>query len=169
MIVMHGERLYGKVDHVPGLFYVATRFFYLQYIPLIPIGSVLILEGTEKDGNFQGARIPFSVKSMLVAWLRTGLVIGGVCLAFAGIAVIGDQHDLSEGLGLIAAGIGMWVVMWLSYRWLRARVPRALELATFVGIPPEFVARVYANNGMIPNDDPNVPDTEYSNTLRDSP
>jgi hypothetical protein len=39
MIIVWGSRLYGKVDAVPGLFHVATRFGHIWYLPLIPMGS----------------------------------------------------------------------------------------------------------------------------------
>jgi hypothetical protein len=50
--------LYGKVDQVPGLFFVATRFFDVQFIPLVPLESFLVFEEVEgrklKPGGEQG-------------------------------------------------------------------------------------------------------------------
>ena len=37
-----GRRLYGKVDEVPGVCHVATPFFHINLIPLIPFQSVVV-------------------------------------------------------------------------------------------------------------------------------
>jgi hypothetical protein len=42
--VFFGLRLFGKVDQRPGLFHVATEFFYLKFVPIAPARSYLILE-----------------------------------------------------------------------------------------------------------------------------
>src|SRR5437762_2645960 len=44
MLLVWGSKLYGRVDDVPGMFYVATRFGHLWYLPLIPMGSFVVLE-----------------------------------------------------------------------------------------------------------------------------
>jgi hypothetical protein len=78
MIIIHGTRLYGKVDQVPGLFFIATSFFYLQFIPLFPLGSFLVLEGTTKEGGgFSGRKLGWSGKSIFFAYFRLALFIGG--------------------------------------------------------------------------------------------
>ena len=71
MIVIHGSRLYGKVDRVPGLFHVATRFFHIYYIPLIPLGSTVVVAET-KEG-WKGIKVGLSLKSILITW---GRIIG---------------------------------------------------------------------------------------------
>ena len=43
MIIVWGTKLYGKVDEVPGMFHVATRFFHLWYIPLVPLSSAVTM------------------------------------------------------------------------------------------------------------------------------
>jgi hypothetical protein len=83
MTFIFGTRRFGKVDHVPGLFYVVTSFHHLWFFPLIPVESYVIVEGT---GGRRGLPIALCLKSVLIAWLRGALyvstffVTGGVVL-----------------------------------------------------------------------------------------
>ncbi|HEV3116010.1 MAG TPA: hypothetical protein VGY58_03080, partial [Gemmataceae bacterium] len=80
MLVIHGTSLYGKVDQVKGLFHVATLFFHLNWIPIIPRASYLILERASA-GASQGIPLGMSGKSILFAWGRCALLIGGCFVA----------------------------------------------------------------------------------------
>src|SRR6267154_1566295 len=85
MIILHGTRLYGKVDQVPGLFHVATQFFYLQFIPLFPLASYLVFDGTGRDdGGFAGRKIGFHGRSIFFAYARLALFLGGCTTAIIG-------------------------------------------------------------------------------------
>ncbi|MEZ6055673.1 MAG: hypothetical protein R3C01_03120 [Planctomycetaceae bacterium] len=74
MVIVWGSGLYGKVDEIPGLCHVATKFGHLYYIPLIPVDSVVVFEKTA-DG-WRGIEIGVSLKSVLVAWFRAVMSIG---------------------------------------------------------------------------------------------
>jgi hypothetical protein len=74
MVYVWGSRLYGKVDSVKGLFYVATKFGHFDYFPLIPMGSWVITEQT--GSGWRGVPIPVSVKSILMGWFRAASVLG---------------------------------------------------------------------------------------------
>src|SRR3954466_4220447 len=66
--IIFGSRLTGKVDEVPGLFHVATRFGHVYYLPLFPLQSYIVLG---RDGRrFRGVPIPLNTKSVLLAWAR---------------------------------------------------------------------------------------------------
>src|SRR5688572_788398 len=69
MVIIWGVRFAGKVDAVPQVGHVATRFFHLYYVPLIPVGTFLVTD--ERDDAFSGLPLPLSPKSILVGWLRT--------------------------------------------------------------------------------------------------
>jgi hypothetical protein len=73
MFLIYGRRSYGKVSHVPGLFYVVTQFVHLYYLPLVPYQSYLVIDGSEQGDEFQGVRIRFDWSSILATYLRTGL------------------------------------------------------------------------------------------------
>jgi len=90
-MIIFGTRYYGKVDEVPGLFHVATRFLHIWFIPLIPLGSILILA---KSGNsIHGAKIPLSFKSILIAWLRAAVLAAAFSAAFASIYTFANAKD----------------------------------------------------------------------------
>lgn len=69
-----GTRLLGTTNEVPGLFHVATRFFHFNFLPLVPLQSYVIIEGTSTPtilGSRQrGVAIPLDCKSISVAWGR---------------------------------------------------------------------------------------------------
>src|SRR5438552_8607088 len=151
MVVVWGTRLYGKVDYVPGLFYVATHFAYLQFIPLFPTASYLILDGTEGGQGFQGVKIPMSGKSVLVGYLRAALFVLGVVLLGFGIAMVGKK--LVAGTALISAGLLCGLVFLLIYKLTRPGPQRALRLAQHAGIPPEAVAKFFVDANLITEDE----------------
>lgn len=151
MFIHIGVSLYGKVDQVPGLLHVATQFIHLSFIPVVPKQSYVVLAGTEKGDKFEGCPIGFSGKSILFAWLRCFLLIGGIVAGV--IAFITSQrgprlaadawHPFPVLLALSAAAFILLVV---SYRITRARPLRALELARLAGISPEVLAGYFASH-----------------------
>lgn len=150
MLVFFGTRLYGKVDHVPGLFYVATHFAYLQFVPLFPTASYLILDGSESGENFRGVQISMSGKSVLFGYLRAALIIGTIMLLFIGALVL--QQSAIGGLVMIAAAVAAIIMVILSYKVTRPGPERALWLAQQAGIDPEVVARFFVDANMVPDD-----------------
>jgi hypothetical protein len=77
MVIIWGTRLMGKVDAVPGKYFVATQFGHLYYLPLIPKGTYLVF--SQNPNGFNGVLIPFSLKSYLLAWLRwAGVLCFGI-------------------------------------------------------------------------------------------
>jgi hypothetical protein len=107
MIVVWGTRLYGKVDKTPSGVHVATKFFYMQFIPLLPLGSVIVLRGD------RAVDAPFSFKSVLVAYLRTaGFVVGIFGGIFSLVMITGGGSDIFAGVLLFlvsAAGLAFAV------------------------------------------------------------
>src|SRR5262245_27485656 len=83
-MMVFGVRQYGIVDNVPGLFYVATQFFHVNFIPLIPIKSHLIVAGSEKGDDFSGTPISMSGASVAMAYFRLILIVFGVLLIIGG-------------------------------------------------------------------------------------
>ncbi len=135
MIVFFGTQFYGKVDKVPMLGHVATSFFYIQFVPMIPLGSYLVLE------NDQGSvGVGFSFKSLLVAWLRTALVFGAVGLAIAGVIASGDRSPAGMAAwfgGALLCATAMVGTYYLPFIG-KASFERAMRLADQVGARPEF-------------------------------
>src|SRR3954468_4659567 len=94
MLIIWGSRLYGKVDEVPGMFHVATKFGHLWYIPLIPIGSHIVLE--QSGRSWRGMPVGLSGKSVLAAWLRGGGIAGMIFSAIGIAATASDPRGKSE-------------------------------------------------------------------------
>jgi hypothetical protein len=149
MYIVFGTQLYGKVDHVPGLFYVSTRFAHLNYVPLAPTASYLIMDGTESGGNFRGVKIGLSGKSVILAYLRATMFVGGLVLAGFGIAEVNSDPPL--GAMLIVLGLLMIPLFVFSYRLTRPGATRALRLAQNAGIAPEVVAKHFVKANLVPD------------------
>jgi hypothetical protein len=164
MVVVFGTRLYGKVDQVPGVFYVATRFFHVQFVPLLPVGSVLIIDGTESDGNYTGASIGLSGKSVLFAYLRLLLFLGGIITGIVGVvalfSALDNKASMVQAISFLVLGPVMLVMWWFSYRWAYASEARALRLAQLAGIPPEVIVEHFAPSGQVQAGDEQIMDVE---------
>lgn len=133
MILVWGSRLYGKVDEVPGVFYVATKFGHLWYLPLIPLGSHVVFR--EHEDGWDGLPISMSTKSVLVAWTRAALVLGGIWSAvsmaidFAMLDVFGGLFD---AIGLALAG-GLFFLTKRLAGIVRCDPDRARKIAAKAG------------------------------------
>jgi hypothetical protein len=174
MAVVFGSRLYGKVDHVKGLFHVATKFGHLDYFPLFPMGSWVV---TEQSGNgWRGVPIPVSIKSVFMGWLR-GVAI--LMLIGGGIGMVASINDFQSSRptparvlpsgrviparsnsGAAAAGVGVSTGIVLTALFLligsryvpglgKASPRRAEELARLLGFN-EDVCQALRNN-MLPS------------------
>ena len=137
MLVFHGERLYGKVDRVPGLLYVSTLFFYLQYLPIVPLRSYIIIEGTENGSAFRGKQVRLRLKSVLAGYLRPWL--GAVAVIVLPIAAYQLTHrsisereplrDLASFAMALAAFVGVAYVL-AAKTWLFLYMQTALHGAS---------------------------------------
>src|SRR5215469_13813719 len=90
MYVHFGKKPFGKCDVVPELFHVATVFFHINFVPLIPLESYVIFNENAKQ--FRGTKIPLSVKSIFYAWARTGTFFGAVALSIYAIVELTDDR-----------------------------------------------------------------------------
>jgi len=132
-----GTRLFGKVDAVPGLGHVATKFFHINFLPLIPLEGWFVLG---KDGSkWRGTTIPMSGKSVLTAWMRFGLFVVGVGMTIFGFTEgNGAVPVVVAGVLCVAGFIGTYLAGFIS----RAGLDRALELAGHLGASPEALAQI---------------------------
>lgn len=153
MAIHVGSGLFGKVDRVPGLFFVATRFYHVNFFPIHPQGSYLVFEGKVDslvldwdEQKIEDAVFPirWSLKSVLFAYLRAVMIVCAIFMVI-GAVVTYERNQRGQGkpeliLLTIAGILLLLILLWLSYRWTRASPYRALELAQTVGIEPEVVA-----------------------------
>jgi len=141
MLLIFGTRTFGKVDRVPGLFYVTTQFFHINFVPILPLHSYIIFEGTNR-----GKKIGVSLKSLAWAWGRWVLVLGGlICGFIACLHLLAGMNTRDTVLLLIGGGLGV-VCAFLaglfvaSFFLNKASHARAMQLADKLGMPRSRVA-----------------------------
>ena len=131
MYFVFGHRLYGKVDAIPGIGHVATKFFHFDYVPLVPTESWLVTAQSGK--TWRGVKIPLSAKSVFVGWGRAAAILvavgGGVMALVSGLDHRPDPTAIAAGGGIVAAAVG-FVVLTYKLSWFnRASYARACQLA----------------------------------------
>ncbi|RYZ39067.1 MAG: hypothetical protein EOO71_21520 [Myxococcaceae bacterium] len=133
-MIIFGTRLYGKVDAIPGLGYVATRFGHLNFVPLLPTEGWLVV--SEEGDGWRGQAIPISMKSVLVAWARTVFLIAGLPSLLIGLAIFFTEGaGKAAMLGSVAAVCIGGLIASYRWRWITHASPeRALEIARQAGI-----------------------------------
>ena len=68
-MIIFGTHKFGWVDEVEGLGSVATSFFHIMYVPLVPVGSYFVF-GDDWD---RGVPVPLNAKSVLIAYTRAAV------------------------------------------------------------------------------------------------
>ena len=136
-MIVFGTRLFGEVDQVPGLFSVRTRFFHINFLPLVPTASFLMF------GPDRGVELTtVQLRSVLVCWARAALLLGGgLTLLFGGITM-GDPADRQRAIALLVVGALLVIGLVASFRLSRATKDRALALCDLAGLPEEMKNRV---------------------------
>jgi hypothetical protein len=144
-----GDNYYGKVDHVPGLFYVKTRFLHVWWFPFVPRESYLFFDEKPGWGGLRGVKIPLRWKSVCTAWIRACSLFGCFWLLLAGgILLTRDRVEAPLvaaatlcGLALICA-----VANWLTHQWTRADPERAIALGELLGMKADEVEKRICQN-----------------------
>src|ERR1051325_3264356 len=135
LMFVFGDDYFGRVDSVPGLFSVKTRFLHIWWFPLIPRESYVFLDGDQTPGRHNGVRVPLRWKSVFFAWLQTSSLIVIVLMLFGGGALFTLE---AKGFNVHPAilGVAAWTIavlsgclFWLTCRYSTANVPRARALA----------------------------------------
>ncbi len=158
MGICYGTRPSGEVDHVPGLFYVSTTFYFVGWFPLVPLRSHVVQDGSESTEkltgwweaeqrythHFEGVDIPLSWRSVAAGYLRAWCVGAGAFFAAFGLLGLLDPRAATHfpTLACLVKG-GALLLAALAHDRLcrRPTVDRAIELARVVGLPREEVAR----------------------------
>jgi hypothetical protein len=144
-----GERLYGYCDSVGGEFHVATKFFHVWFVPCFPMSSYIVLE--EGNNTWRGVQIGFSIKSIVFAWARAGLVlsalgglIGGVMTLFGG--------EIVAGIALLLGALVCGAALFASYRLLSNASPaRAQELLAKLNAQVSSGVAPQVSPGLLPS------------------
>ena len=136
MMVVWGSRLFGKADIVPGLFHVATRFGHVDYFPLIPLGSYVVL--SQAGDEFQGVRISLSLKSLLLAWARAfGAVATALTAFFLFVVLVSKRAEPGAWTGpatALAVLLPVTLFLYRSKTLSHASYDRARQLGELIGL-----------------------------------
>jgi len=144
VLFIFGTRLFGKVDEVPGHFHVATEFFHIDYVPLIPVKGWIV---TSQNGTgWHGVPIPISGKSVAIAW---GRAIAIAAVVAAGIVMlVNSSNGRSDSIAIAAAtaaiAIGACVFTYKHRGVTHASCERARELGRMAGMNAHVLARLEA-------------------------
>ena len=125
MIGIVGTKLFGRVDDLDELRYVATMFHHIFGVPLAYQGTYLITDAG--DAVYRGVRLPHSWKSIGFAYLRTVLFVVVVVGALAGIAAAFERSLASAEVAVLCLGVA-WLGFALSYKWGKPTPRRRQEL-----------------------------------------
>lgn len=139
MMIIFGQRLCGRVDQVPGICYVATRFFHFYYLPLVPLSSWAIVHGTETNSGFRGQRIRINLKSILCGWGQAFLLLFGPISSLRGGYQLYLRNPTPEAQfeGSLQLILGLSCLMtWVLFlvRPIRAGRERAEQLLGLLGL-----------------------------------
>jgi len=136
-----GTRLFGQADRVAGLFCVRTKFFHVNFVPLVPLASYLIFEEKGGSGNRGVELKKLRWNSVLLAWLRTPLWIAcGISSVIGLVLAVGVHHDWQTAGPMLGLAAVTGAAFYATYRFSEASFERASELARLVGLPREFTA-----------------------------
>jgi hypothetical protein len=147
MFFHFGELHYGKVDVVPDLCHVATRFIHFNFVPIIPLGSEIVVTGASEDGGVRRLKTAWSLKSILMAWVRAALYLALTGGVIGGVVLTAEYFEKRRGpsptiLFLVwGVALGSMLALWLTYKLTRAGYDRAVQLGAELGLDPTLVER----------------------------
>ncbi len=125
-------KLYGRVDRVPGQFYIATEFSQILLFPVSPRQSFLVSDGSERNGQFLGTPVPLCARSVVVGYTTTLLLFANFIAWFAVLCCLSIYMREEQLLGLAIAvpmALGVFLLLLRVERGFKASPQRAKELA----------------------------------------
>lgn len=139
MIIVWGTKLYGKVDEIEGVGYVATQFGHLFWLPLIPFQSFFVTRDGKHD--FDGVPIGLNLKSVLAGYGRVFsvlFILGGL----GALNALYNPHEVLDAEKIrsakIGIGLGLFSIPLCIASYLRsvreANYETATALAAEVGL-----------------------------------
>jgi hypothetical protein len=135
-LIAAGRRLYGKIEQVGGT-YIATTFVFLQFLPLFPEKSHIVI-GEGSPGTHEVLPIKMNWKSVAAGYLR-GWGVGLTLIAFIPALVAAGTSQatlaLAGAAGLaICAGLTTAAFKWIG-RLSNVEKAHRVIYARFAGHP----------------------------------
>jgi hypothetical protein len=153
--LVFGRRIYGHVDSVPGVLHVATFFFHIFLIPLVPRDSVIFVIDNHGYHTAQNTLTPLNAKSVLVAWVRAFLIVLALTSPLVGpvgsswvFAVLSPGSSIPPAV-VLAGLFGTPLLALIAYaitKTLDVATPLNAELlAVKAGFPPGVIGSLSRN------------------------
>lgn len=172
-----GEHIYGVVDQVPGVMHVGTQIVHFNFLPCLPVGSVVVVD-KGVAGEKTVIKTKLNVKSVAYAYLRFCLLWGAIILTAIGIIAFDlekarpnknpqPQWFESPGLWMIGLAAVSLFVWWFSHRITHAGYTRAVELADLIGLDREYVDESFRKRGLPTSDEPLAAVSGWANEEKD--
>jgi hypothetical protein len=135
MWVIYGQDIYGSIDRVPGFFRIGTRFYHVYYVPLIPIGTFVVLQ--QQGKHFRGIQIPLNAKSVMLAY---GVGLLAAIWVFAALCTMIVIAAGREGANPYIPGAiaGVSFALWLVFLAISLRQKVSYERACQIGLIAEL-------------------------------
>lgn len=151
-----GTKLYGRTDAVAGLGYVATKFFHINYVPLVPLGETyFVLSESFFSDDCQVIRIRNSFKAIALGYLRGAAWLAALLFGVASVINLvawskGVHATFSpvEFLAFMAAAAAL-LALYRIPRLRTASWTRARKLASLAGANEIETARLAEHYGQI--------------------
>lgn len=143
--MVFGTKTFGRCDVVAGIGYVATKFFHICFIPILPIQSQFVLAGSEGIFSYKAFDLPMSGKSVLLAWGRTFLFfallvsLAGVIIEFSAL-----HRAWLKIITAVLVLVGAGVAAVFSYRLFQPTPARKVELISRMGVESDKIAAFLA-------------------------
>ncbi|MDI1482798.1 hypothetical protein [Polyangium sp. y55x31] len=136
MLVVGGRRLYGKVEQV-GSTYIATTFAFLQFLPLFPVRSHIVVAEGSADTH-KVVHIKMNWKSVATGYLRAYGIAATLIALIPGLAMAGNSKVptayVGAGLVVVCAGLTTAAFSMIG-RLSREEKAQRLIYARFLGHP----------------------------------
>lgn len=160
-MIHFGQMKCGKVDQFGRLFHVVSDFFHVNFVPVIPLRSYLVLEGAASGAEASQLPIRMSFKSVLTAWVRATfvllMIVNGIAVlrGFFRLVVAGKpglaarpEAAWDAVLNPLWLVVGFAIFFALTYRLSKPTWARALHLAALLGLTEQdldaHLARLHA-------------------------
>ncbi len=139
-MLIFGVRLFGRAEIVPGVFFIATRFFHVCFIPLIPMQSFVIFQDAQDGGG--GAALPaLHWGSISMAWLRQLLLVAAAVLGFMAWNKLAAHVPISQVQPMLLVALGCIAGFFGSYRIAHASLESLEALRKIDGMPAHVLTR----------------------------
>ncbi|HVK66931.1 MAG TPA: hypothetical protein VM694_20740 [Polyangium sp.] len=136
MLWVGGKRLYGKVEQV-GSTYIATTFAFLQFLPLYPVQSHIVVAEGAADTH-KVVHIKMNWKSVATGYLRAYGIASTLFAFIPGLVVAGTSKVPTAyvGAGFVLACAGLTTAAFSRIgRLSREEKAQRLLYARFLGHP----------------------------------